>query len=116
MSRRLERVNALLRQEISRIVSTELSDPRLSSLLTISRVRCSADLSRAKVYVSVLGDGNSDTISALRSSSGVIRKSLRVLNIKKIPQLAFHLDDSVQRGDEVLRLLDEVSASESAGR
>ena len=116
MSRRLERVNALLRREISRTISTELTDPRLSSLLTVTRVQCSSDLSRAKVYVSVLDDGNSDTISALRSSSAVIRRALRVLNLKKIPQLAFHMDDSVQRGDEVLRLLDEVSASERAGR
>jgi ribosome-binding factor A len=116
MSRRLERVNALLRQEISRAISAELADPRLSPLYTVTRVQCSADLSRAKVYVSVLDDRNSDTIAALRSSSGVIRKSLRALNLKKIPQLAFHLDDSVQQGDEVLRLLDQVSAPESAGR
>ena len=115
MSRRLERINALLRQEISRIVSTELSDPRLSSMLTVSRVRCSNDLARANVYVSVLDYGNSDSISALRSSSGVIRRALRVLDLRRIPQLTFHLDDSVQRGDEVLRLLDEVSASEKAG-
>ncbi len=116
MSRRLERINALLRQEISRIVSTELSDPRLSSLLTISRVKCSADLSRASVYVSLLDDGSSDTISALRSSAGVIRRALRVLDLKRIPQLAFHVDDSVQKGNEVLRLLDKVSSSERADR
>ena len=68
MSRRLERINALLRQEISRAISTELSDPRISPLYTVTRVQCSSDLSRANVYVSVLDDASSDTISALRSS------------------------------------------------
>lgn len=115
MSRRLERVNALLRQEISRAISTELSDPRISSMHTVTRVECSPDLSRARVYVSVLDEADSDTIPALRSSSGVIRRSLRGLNLKRIPQLAFQSDESVRRGDEVLRLLDEVSASERAG-
>ena len=116
MSRRLERVNALLRQEVSRIISTDLADPRLSSLYTVTRVECSADLSRASVYVSVLDEGSSGTIPALRSSAGVIRRELRGLNLKRIPQLIFHVDDSVQKGDEVLRLLDEVSASEGAAR
>ena len=116
MSRRLERVNALLRQEISRIISTDLGDPRLSSLHTVTRVTCSADLSRASVYVSVLGLDSSETIAALRSSAGAIRRELRVLDLKRIPQLAFHIDDSVQKGDEVLRLLDEVSSAGGAGR
>lgn len=115
MSRRLERVNALLRREISRAISTELSDPRISSMHTVTRVECSPDLSRARVYVSVLDEADSDTISALRSSSGVIQRSLRGLNLKRIPQLVFQADESVQRGDEVLRLLDEVAASEGAG-
>ena len=116
MSRRLERVNALLRREISRAISTELSDPRLSPMQTVTRVHCSPDLSHASVYVSVPDDSGADTIAALRSSAPVVRRSLRGLNLKKIPQLAFRLDDSVQKGDEVLRLLDRVSASEGAGR
>ena len=115
MSRRLERVNALLRREISRAISTGLSDPRISSMHTVTRVECSPDLSRARVYVSVLDEADSDTISALRSSSGVIQRSLRGLNLKRIPQLVFQADESVRRGDEVLRLLDEVAASEGAG-
>ena len=115
MSRRLERVNALLRREISRAISAELSDPRISSMHTVTRVQCSPDLSRARVYVSVLDEADSDTIAALRSSSGVIQRSLRGLNLKRVPQLVFQADESVRLGDEVLRLLDEVSASERAG-
>ena len=116
MSRRLERINALLRQEISRIISADLSDPRLSSLHTVTRVTCSADLSRASVYVSVLDQDSAETISALRSSAGVVRRELRVLDLKRIPQLAFRADDSVQKGDEVLRILDEVSSPGGKGR
>ncbi len=110
----MERVNVLLRQEISRIISTEMADPRLSSLHTVTGVECSPDLSRARVYVSVLGDdaGKADTIAALKSASGAIRRSLRSLALKKTPQLSFHIDDSIEKGDAVLRLLDEVAVSE----
>jgi ribosome-binding factor A len=105
-----------LRRELSRAISTELSDPRLSPMYTVTRVHCSPDLSHASVYVSAPDDSGPDTIAALHSSAPVIRRSLRGLNLKKIPQLAFRLDDSVQKGDEVLRLLDRVSPSGSSGR
>ena len=56
MSRRIDRVNVLLRQEISRVLTVELSDPRLASVVSITHVDSSSDLRHAKVFVSVLGD------------------------------------------------------------
>ena len=109
MSRRLERVNVLLRNNISRIISSELSDPRLGGVHTVTSVDTSPDLSHAHVYVSVLGDDDSktQTIEVLRSAEGVIRRGLRSTDLRRIPQLSFDIDDSIERGDEILRLLNE---------
>ena len=72
MTRRMERVNVLLREEISRIVVAELRDPRLSKVITVTRVDTSRDLSRSWVYISVMGkqDHKDDTLKALKSASG----------------------------------------------
>ena len=117
MSRRLERVNRLLKEEISLIVSTELTDPRLMTLRTITRVESSADLSNAKVYVSAIGkDSNkNDMIVALNSASGIIRKKLYQLKLKKIPSIYFLLDESLTRGDEVIKILDDIGLNPSEG-
>ena len=117
MSRRLERLNMLLRVEISRIVSAELTDPRLMTLRTITRVESSADLSNAKVYVSAIGkDSNkNDMIVALNSASGIIRKKLYQLKLKKIPSIYFLLDESLTRGDEVIKILDDIGLNPSEG-
>ena len=117
MSRRLERVNRLLKEEISLIVSTELTDPRLMTLRTITRVESSADLSNAKVYVSAIGkDSNkNDMVVALNSASGIIRKKLYQLKLKKIPSIYFLLDESLTRGDEVIKILDDIGLNPSEG-
>ena len=117
MSRRLERVNMLLREEISRIVSTELTDPRLMTLRTITRVESSADLSNAKVYVSAIGkkSNKNDMVIALNSASGIIRKKLHQLKLKKIPSISFLIDESLTRGDEVIKILDDIGLNPSEG-
>ena len=117
MSRRLERLNMLLRVESSRIVAAELTDPRLMTMRTITRVESSADLSNAKVYVSAIGkDSNkNDMIVALNSASGIIRKKLYQLKLKKIPSIYFLLDESLTRGDEVIKILDDIGLNPSEG-
>ena len=110
MTRRMERVNVLLRQEISRIVAAELRDPRLSKIITVTRVDTSRDLSRSWVYISVMGKQvqKDDTLNALKSASGFIHRALRDrLNLRTIPRVGFRIDESIERGAEMLRLIDE---------
>ena len=73
MSRRIERVNMLVRQEISQIMAVEMNDPRLSTLISITEVRTSSDLRRAKVYFSVLGDENTkqNVLAAIGERGGI---------------------------------------------
>ena len=112
MTRRMDRVNVLLRQEISRVLASELKDPRLSSLISVTRVDSSSGLRHARVFVSVLGDQSAkDTsLTALRSAAGFIHRSLRQhLTLKATPTLEFHLDESIEKGAEILDIIDELA-------
>ena len=108
MSRRIERVNMLVRQEISQIMAVEMNDPRLSTLISITEVRTSSDLRRAKVYFSVLGDENTkqNVLAAMESAGGFIHRTMkRNLKLKFAPVLSFELDESIEQGTEILDLI-----------
>ncbi len=108
MSRRIERVNMLVRQEISQIMAVEMNDPRLSTLISITEVRTSSDLRRAKVYFSVLGDENTkqNVLAAMESAGGFIHRTMkRNLKLKFAPVLSFELDESIEQGTEMLDLI-----------
>ena len=111
MRRRVLRINDLLRQEISDILLRLLRDPRLGTLVSITEVRTSDDLQRAGVFVSVLGNEVDRTaaFAALRAASQFIRRELSSrLDLKTIPDLSFHYDDSIERGARVLAVLNEI--------
>ena len=113
MTRRLDRVNGLLREEISTLVAQELKDPRLPLLLSITQVDTSPDLHHAKVFVSVLGSPQEKkgALSGLSSAAGFLRRELRQrVSLRDIPQLHFLLDDSIQRGQELLSVIDRLSS------
>ena len=108
MNRRMDRVNALLREEISRILAVELNDPRLPTLISITEVRTSRDLRNAKVYVSVLGDEDAkrDALAAMESAGGFIHRTMkRNLKLKYAPFLSFLLDESIEQGAGMLDLI-----------
>ncbi len=110
MSRRMSRVNDLLRQEISLIIAQDLEDPRLPEVLSITRVETSPDTKYAKVNVSIFGDdqAKSDTIIALSGASGFIHRKLRrQLRMQNIPIIRFVLDESIEKGTEMLSLIEE---------
>ena len=110
MSRRVDRINGLLREEISRLLSREIKDPRLSGLLTITKVRTSSDLRNAKVYLSVLGndEANTTALQGIQSAATFLRKQLRErLRLKYVPFLTFEIDDSMETSDHIFRLMDQ---------
>src|SRR5688572_24258607 len=112
MSQRTDRVDQLLREEISRLVTEEVADPRVG-FVTITRVETQPDLRHAKVWVSVIGQPAERTaaVAALGRAMPFVRHELgKTLRIKRIPDLHVHLDDTAERGTRVLRLLDELGA------
>ena len=116
MSRRTERLNHLLRQEITELLQREAKDPRLSVLLSVTRVSVSSDLHYAKVFVSVMGteDEKKGVLTALHAASGFLRRELASrLNMRYTPELNFSYDDTMERASKVIQLIDEVNSSET---
>jgi ribosome-binding factor A len=104
----MRRVDEAIRQVIGDALAGELKDPRVG-FVTVTDVRTSADLSHARVYVSVLGDDaqREDSLVGLRSAHGFLQGRLgRELGLKRTPALEFEYDDTTDRAlrlDEILR-------------
>jgi ribosome-binding factor A len=101
-----------MRQEISELLAREVKDPRLPSVTSVTYVDVSADLRYAKVSVSVLGRTaeKENALLTLNSAAGFLRRSLRQrLRLRTVPDLIFSLDDSIERSQELISMLDNLS-------
>jgi ribosome-binding factor A len=110
--KRLDRVNQLIREEISLLLQRELKDPRLG-FVTVTHVETSPDLRIAKVFVSVLGDEAEWTASltALASARGFVRNWLRQhLDLRQTPELDFRADRSMEHAARIQALLRQLGA------
>lgn len=115
MTRRIERVNKVIQQELSELLQRHVKDPRLGNFITITEVATSPDLKYAKIYVSHLGGEKEKqgTLSALAAASGFFRNELaKRLSLRRVPELTFQWDDSIERGCQILDLIDKVSREE----
>ncbi len=112
MTRRLGRVNANLRQEISAILANEVKDPRVEGMVSVTAVDVSPDMRRARVYVSVYGAADDrPVIRALASAAGFVGRRLGDrLRSRSVPQLQFRLDRSIARGAEISDAIARVAA------
>ncbi|MBI4334951.1 MAG: 30S ribosome-binding factor RbfA [Chloroflexi bacterium] len=115
MSRRMERVNQLIRDELSQLIPGYLKDSAPGSMVTVTEVVTAADLGSAKVFISVLGDPEEKkaVIDKLSGGASFFRHELASrLYIRKVPELLFRSDESIERGSRLLELLDQVAAEE----
>jgi ribosome-binding factor A len=111
MSRRLQRLNVLLREEVSELIQRELRDPRLAEFVTLTRVSTSPDLQTATVYVSVMGDEEekTNTMRALTRAAPFIRRQLiSRLSIRRTPDIEFELDESMEEAARILDLMKQL--------
>lgn len=114
MSRRTERVAELLRGEIAQVLRREAQDPRLS-LVTLTRIDLAPDFSHAAVYWSTLDRDVeiSDVQRALEHAAPFLRSRIaRAVSLKRVPELRFRHDASLEKGSEMLSLLREISDGE----
>lgn len=112
MSRRTERLNKVIKQEISKLLEREVNDPRLSNLISVTQVSLSTDLKYAKIFVSLLGNETNKTemLAGFNAASGFLRRELASrMRLRYAPQLSFHYDDSIERGARLLELIRRVS-------
>ena len=115
MTQRTDRIDQILRQEIGQALEREVSDPRIG-FVTVTDVETAADLSRAKVWVSIIGSAEErkETLSALRKAMPFIRHGLNSkIRLRRIPELDVRLDDSMERGTRVLQILSELEDGRS---
>src|SRR5688500_917042 len=99
MSRRTEMLGSTIQRELALIIMRELNDPRLTGMPSITRVKVSADLSIADVYITVMGSPGHQTaaLNALRHSAGMMRTKLtKSLTLRQAPYLKFHLDEDLK--------------------
>ena len=112
---RSDRVAEELLKEISSIIRLEMKDPRIAQLTSITRVEVSKDLKNAKALVSVYGSEKeqNETIEALSRGAGFVRSVLgKRLRMRQTPAVVFRLDDSIERGAAIQKILKEVGAGE----
>lgn len=109
--KRSERVGDLIREEIAKIIMHDLNNPRIG-FVTVTGVDVSNDLRHAKVYVSILEETKQDeTIKILNSSAKFIRGELSTkIRMKFIPELIFKLDESIEYGAKIDRILNEIKS------
>ena len=108
--KRLDRVNQLIKEEISTLLQRELKDPRLG-FVTVTEVEVSKDLRQAKVFVSVLGDEQQwkGSMAALDSARGFIKNWLRQhLDLRVTPDLEFRADRSMEHAARIQALLKDL--------
>lgn len=111
MSYRLEKINHLIRNEISDLLQRHVKDPRLGNFIAITEVRTSMDLKYARVFVSFLGsdEERKQAMAALDHAKGFFRHELgENLHMRCTPEISFQWDDSIERGSRLLSLMDQV--------
>ena len=110
------RINGEVQKELSTLISREIKDPRINPMTSVVAVEVSPDLKSAKVYISVLGDQESkdSTLRGLKSAASFMRGQLaRSLNLRNTPELTFVIDNSIEYGVNMSKLIDEVNRNMS---
>ena len=112
-SNRIGRINEEIQRELSDLIRG-LKDPRVQTMLSITRVDTTSDLRYAKVHISVLEESReSEAMKGLRSAGGWLRRELgQKLQLRYTPELVFELDDSLKYGAHMYDLLSRLSAQE----
>lgn len=109
------RINGEVQRELSNIIRGEIKDPRINPMTSVVSVEVAPDLKQCKAYISVLGDEQSqkDTLEGLQSAEGYIRKQLAAgINLRNTPEIIFIIDQSIEYGVQMSKLIDEVNKNE----
>ncbi len=114
MSRRTDRLSGLFRSELADLISSELRDPRVKGMISITSVDVSPDLEHATVYVSVLVDEakqQARSLTALNNAAPFLRKQLMErVHIRRVPRFEFEADHTIEEGARMLDLMKKVAA------
>ena len=113
------RINGEVQKELSTIIRNEIKDPRIHPMTSVLAVEVAPDLKTCKAYISVLGEKEAKeaTIKGLKSAEGYIRRQLaRNLNLRNTPEIRFILDESIEYGVNMSKLIDDVTKKDNSHR
>lgn len=113
MNNRNTRISEEIKKELSDIISTDLKDPRLPKMVSITNVDVTKDLRYAKIYVSVLGNDEEkkNAIIGLKSAAGFIRREIgQRIQLRYTPEFIFEIDNSIERGIYMTKLIKSTMA------
>ena len=109
--KRTDRINEEIKKELSSIIR-ELKDPRIPMMTSVVNVNVTNDLRYAKAYISVMGtdEEKQDAIKGLKSSAGFIRREVGSrVKLRAIPEFTFELDNTIEYGAHINKLLNDIS-------
>ena len=111
------RINGEVQKVLSEIIRGEIKDPRISPLTSVVSVSVAPDLKTCKAYISVLGDKEAQdaTLAGLKSAVGYVRRQLaKELNLRNTPEITFVLDQSIEYGVNMSKMIDDVVRKDGA--
>lgn len=113
---RVKRIAAEIKKALSFIIKEEIRDPRISEMASVIKVELTKDIKFAKVFISVYDtkDRENSTIEALAHAEGFIKKLLGLkVKLRRMPELSFVLDDSIEYSIKISRIIEEVAAKDA---
>lgn len=110
-SNRMNKIDEELRKEIGTIISTELKNPHLTGLISVTKVKTTPDFRFARVYVSMINEkSKKENLSILKQSSGYIRSAIaKRINLRTTPELVFEFDESIEYGSRIDEILKDIT-------
>ena len=112
-NRRVSRVAELIKREVSQMLLNGIKDDRVGTgMVSVTDVDVSGDLQHAKIYVSIYGtdEAKVETMAGLKSATGYVRSELGArVRLRRTPEVLFLEDRSIERGNKVLALLDQLN-------
>lgn len=109
------RVNAEVQHELANLIREGIKDPRIHPMTSVTGVEVAPDLKTCRAYISVFGDDEAkkNTIAGLKNAEGYIRRQLaKSINLRNTPEIRFILDESIEYGVTMSKLIDQVTRKE----
>lgn len=114
---RTQRIGEEIRKVVSTMLISGIKDYRINSLISVTDVEVTSDLSYAYVYVSILGGNKESSMAGLKSACGYIRKEVgKNVKLRHTPEIIFKIDDSIEKGMYMESLIKKVNEDNSKNK
>lgn len=112
---KINRINAEIEKQVANIINQKLKDPRLQGgLISVTKAYTTADLKYSKIYLSFINiENTAEALNVINNASGFIRNELKTkMDIRVLPELTFYIDDSIEYGMKMDKILEEIRAKD----